>query len=188
MTIKRAIFLDRDGVICENRADYVKSWAEFEFLLQAKTGLLKLTQLNLPIIIVTNQSAVGRGIITAHIVDEIHHRMLAGITEFGGRINSIYYCPHDPQANCNCRKPKPGLLYQAAQDLTLNLEQSYMVGDAATDLLAGQQVGCQTFLVLTGRGQAQLPKALDAVKSSFTIAPSLTEVADEIIKRETHAR
>lgn len=180
----RAIFLDRDGVICENRADYVKSWAEFEFLPQAKESLARLSDLNLPIIIVTNQSAIGRDIIPAEVVEDIHRRMMVEITAHGGRIDRIIYCPSHPNQNDPCRKPEPGMLLQAAQELNLDLTRSYMVGDAVSDLLAGQRVGCRTFLVLTGRGKAQLQLAIDSVPNCFTIAPSLVQVVDEISKLE----
>lgn len=182
----RAIFLDRDGVICENRADYVKSWAEFDYLPGAKTSLANLSQLNLPIVVVTNQSAIGRGIITADIVEAIHHRMVEEISAAGGRIDKVIYCPSHPNDNSPCRKPEPGMLRQAAQELGLDLAHSYMVGDAASDLMAGQRVGCRTFLVLTGRGEAQLPLALNSVENSFTIAKDLAGVAEEIIKTETY--
>src|SRR5262245_42634607 len=128
----RAIFLDRDGVICENRSDHVKSWAEFKFLPGAKNGLATLSRLGLPIIVVTNQAVIGRGIISADVVEDIHQRMLAEITAWGGRIDRVIYCPHRPEDECLCRKPKPGMLLQAAQELNLDLSQSYLVGDAAS--------------------------------------------------------
>lgn len=183
----RAIFLDRDGVICENRADYVKSWAEFAFIPEALTSLQALSQLNLPIVVVTNQSAVGRGIMAEETVHDIHQRMLAEISRNGGRVDKVYYCPHQPQANCACRKPKAGMLEQAAAELGINLSQSYMVGDALTDIQAGHQAGCQTFLVLSGRGRAQLPKLLETMTGCFTIGQHLADVTAEIKKRENYA-
>lgn len=180
----RAIFLDRDGVICENRSDYVKSWQEFEFLPGAIQGLVTLSHLNLPIIVVTNQSAVGRGVISIDTLEEIHRRMVAEITAWGGRIDRVFYCPHRPGEGCGCRKPQPGMLRQAAHELGLELDQSYMVGDAATDLAAGQAVGCKTFMVLTGRGRQQLTPAFRSVKQPFVITRSLFEAANHIVKTE----
>lgn len=181
----RAVFLDRDGVICENRPDHVKSWAEFQFLPGAKKSLVSLSRLGLPIIIVTNQAVVGRGLVTAQVVEDIHQRMVAEITACGGRIDRIIYCPHRPEDECDCRKPKPGMLLQAAKEMGINLAESYLIGDAATDIQAGYQVGCRTFLVLTGRGAEQLVPALHTDGGHFlTITRNLAEAVEHIIKAE----
>ena len=180
----QAIFLDRDGVICENRSNHVKSWQEFRFLPEVKSSILALSQLGLPIIVVTNQAIVGRGVVTASIVDEIHQRMIAEITASGGRIDRVIYCPHRPEDNCYCRKPKPGMLLQVAQDMNIDLPRSYFIGDAATDLMAAQQVGCRAFLVMTGRGFQQLEPALQAMSGQFSVARDLKEAATQIIKAE----
>lgn len=180
----RAIFLDRDGVICENRSDYVKSWEEFEFLPGAKESLTTLSRLGLPIIIVTNQSAIGRGIVPAAAIEDIHARMLAEISAMGGRVDQVLYCPHHPEDHCTCRKPEPGMLLQASQEHNIDLSQSYMIGDAATDIMAGQQVSCRTFIVLTGRGPQQLVHAFRAAHHPFTICRNLTGAVQQIIKAE----
>jgi D-glycero-D-manno-heptose 1,7-bisphosphate phosphatase len=178
-----AIFLDRDGVICQNRSDHVKSWAEFEFLPGAKSGLAALSRLNLPIIVVTNQAVVGRGIVSATVVEEINRKMVEEITASGGRIDRILYCPHRPEDNCDCRKPKPGMLLQAAAEMGLDLKTSYLIGDAVTDIQAGRQVGCHTILVLTGRGSEQLISTLNVTEGPFlTISDDLPEAADYILK------
>ena len=110
----RAIFLDRDGVICENRSDHVKSWDEFRFLPGAKHSLADLSRLDLPIIVVTNQAIVGRKMVPASVVDDIHRRMVAEVEAYGGRIDRVVYCPHRPEDRCSCRKPKAGMLLQVA--------------------------------------------------------------------------
>jgi len=175
-----AIFLDRDGVICENRPDYVKNWAEFRFLPGAKEGLALLKRLGLPIVVVSNQSAINRGFTSADAVNDIHRRMLDEVRTAGGRIDRVLYCPHRPDEACSCRKPRPGLLLQAARELNLDLCHSYLVGDAATDLLAGHSVGCQTMLVLTGRGLRQLWPTIHVVPGRFTIVRSLLDAARHI--------
>jgi D-glycero-D-manno-heptose 1,7-bisphosphate phosphatase len=180
----RAIFLDRDGVICANRADHVKSWQEFEFLPGAKKSLAALSQLNLPIIVVTNQAIVNRGLATTGVVEDIHRRMAAEITAAGGRIDRVIYCPHRPEDGCECRKPKPGMLLQAAQEMNLNLAGSYFVGDAASDLVAARQVDCQAFLVLTGRGFQQLIPALQSVGREFILTRNLMSAANHILISE----
>jgi D-glycero-D-manno-heptose 1,7-bisphosphate phosphatase len=185
----RAIFLDRDGVICENRADHVKSWSEFKFLPGAKSGLVTLSRLGLPIIIATNQAVIGRGIVSASVVEEIHQRMVDEITAFGGRIDRVLYCPHCPEDKCDCRKPKPGMLLRAATEMDLDLSQSYLIGDAASDVQAGQQVGCHTCLVLTGQGVEQLIPALHfAAGYFFAVARNLMEAANYIVKAEMIAK
>ncbi|MCB0170392.1 MAG: D-glycero-beta-D-manno-heptose 1,7-bisphosphate 7-phosphatase [Anaerolineae bacterium] len=183
----RAIFLDRDGVICENRSDYVKSWREFKFLPGAKQSLAALRYLGLPIIVVTNQSAIGRGLVRAGDVEDIHQRMVAEIQAYGGQITRVYCCPHHPEEGCDCRKPQPGMLLQAAQELDIDLNGSYMVGDAMSDLQAGHQAGCHSILVLTGRGLPQLAPALASMNKPFTINKNLMQAAGYIYRRERKA-
>lgn len=151
-----AIFLDRDGVINENLPDHVRTWADFRFLPGALDALRALTALGFPMFIVTNQAAIGRRLVSQARIETIHRRMLAEIRRAGGEIAEILYCPHEPNAGCRCRKPAPGMLLSAAARFGLDLERSVLVGDAATDLLAGQSVGCRTILVQTGRGRDAL--------------------------------
>jgi D-glycero-D-manno-heptose 1,7-bisphosphate phosphatase len=183
----QAVFLDRDGVICKNRADYVKSWDEFLFLPGAKQGIATLSKLNIPIVVVTNQSAIGRGIMSAEEVAKIHRGMTAEIAAAGGRIDKILFCPHRPDEGCNCRKPEPGMLLQAAQELNIDLQRSFMVGDALTDLMAGQRVGCFNFLVMTGRGLQQVPQAMQALPNGFTVTRNLAEAALQIVNTVNNA-
>ena len=179
----RAIFLDRDGVICRNRPDHVKSWGEFVFLPGAQNSLAALSRLDLPIIVFTNQAIVGRGMVPASVVDDIHRRMVSEVEAHGGRIDRVVYCPHRPEDGCACRKPEPGLLLQVADEMGIDLSQSYLVGDAATDLMAGRQVGCQLFLVLTGRGLQQLAASRRSV-DHFSVTCNLTDAATRILKTE----
>src|SRR6059058_810586 len=133
-----AIFLDRDGVLNENRPDHVKSWDDFRFIPGALTAVRELTRLRLPIIVVTNQAAIGRGVVGRDQVMEIHRRMLARLWESGARVDAVYSCPHIPDDHCCCRKPAPGLLLAAAARFDLDLAGSVLVGDYATDILAGR--------------------------------------------------
>ena len=180
----RAIFLDRDGVICQNRSDHVKSWDEYRFLPGVKSGLAALSQLGLPIVIVTNQAIVNRGIVTAGVVEDIHQRMVAEVTAAAGRIDRIFYCPHRPDEGCSCRKPETGMFLQAAEELGISLTGSYLIGDAVTDLIAGNQVGCQNYLVLTGRGPKQLWPAFRALGGNFTIVRDLKDAVNHILNSE----
>lgn len=179
-----AVFLDRDGVICENRSDHVKSWDEFNFLPGAKESIAALSRLNIPIVVVTNQAAINRGLTTAAAVIDIHTRMVAEINAAGGRVDRVLYCPHRPAEACDCRKPRAGMLRRAAADLRLDLRRSYMVGDALTDLQAGLAVGATPVMVLTGRGFRQLLPSLRALEDEFFVARSIVGAAAHIIKTE----
>lgn len=152
-----AIFLDRDGVIIENRSNYVRDWGDVEFIPSAVQALAQYSSCPFQFVFVTNQSAVGRGIISLSTAQDINDRIVAELRKNGCRIDGVFMCPHKPEDNCTCRKPKPGLLFQAANLLSINLSESLMIGDAWTDLQAGSAAGIPNLaLVLTGRGQEQL--------------------------------
>jgi D-glycero-D-manno-heptose 1,7-bisphosphate phosphatase len=178
-----AIFIDRDGVINRNRPDYVKSWAEFAFLPGSLDALCQLAGLNWPIIVISNQSAIGRGLVTAEAVAEVNARLVAEVQRAGGRLDGVYICPHLPDAGCDCRKPRPGLLHQAALALDLDLASSYLIGDAESDILAALAVCAQPILVLTGRGQSQRPR-LSGLEGTFQVFQDLPEAVSWIASRE----
>jgi D-glycero-D-manno-heptose 1,7-bisphosphate phosphatase len=152
-----AILLDRDGVLIENRSDYVRDWSQVKILPEAIRALTLSQIKNYKIVIVTNQSAVGRGLISLESATEINRRLVNLIRHQGGQVDGVFMCPHKPDDGCFCRKPKPGLLLQAAKELSLDLRRSWMIGDAWSDVLAGQTAGVrQSFLLKTGRGGEQL--------------------------------
>ena len=155
--MKPAIFLDRDGVINENRSDYVKTWDEYVFLPNVFSPLRSLAQTDYAIVVISNQSPIGRGLVQQKTIEIINARMQAEIERQGGRVDAVYYCPHAPSENCNCRKPAPGMLLKAAQELEIDLACSYLVGDAVSDVEAAFAAGCQPIYVLTGLGEEQLP-------------------------------
>jgi D-glycero-D-manno-heptose 1,7-bisphosphate phosphatase len=150
-----AVFLDRDGVINTNRADHVLSWEQFAFLPGALRALALLRAAGLPVIVVTNQALIERGLLSTAALDDMHRRMRAAVQDAGGQLHDVLYCPHDKPARCMCRKPQPGLFLQAAQAHDIDLPASYYVGDALTDIEAGQAAGCTCVLVRTGRGRTQ---------------------------------
>jgi histidinol-phosphate phosphatase family protein len=150
-----AIFLDRDGVINADRPDYVKSWEEVTFLPGAGEALAALAATGLPIVVVSNQAAINRRLLSFEVAESINRRLLAWAAAQGARLDAVAWCPHTPEEGCGCRKPQPGLLTHAAEVLRLDLLRSYLVGDAESDIAAGRAVGCRTILVLTGRGAAQ---------------------------------
>ena len=173
-TMQPAVFLDRDGVLIENRADYVREWSHVSLLPWTVDALRGFHAKGLKIIVVTNQAAVGRGLMSFDTAQEINNRLIKTIMENGGWIDAVYMCPHQPQDRCTCRKPQPGMLLQAARELSLDLGSSWMVGDAWSDLLAGQSAGVQgTIMVRTGRGASQLLEAQPVNVTSFIVCDNL---------------
>lgn len=172
-----AIFLDRDGVIIENRADYVRTWEDVEIFPRAVLALRRAACLPHRIVVVSNQSAVGRGLVTPKTVDTINQRLQIEITTAGGRIDRIYTCPHAPAEGCSCRKPAPGLIFQAAEEMDLDLSNSILVGDALTDLEAARAAGIPiAILVRTGRGAVQEAGVLSAGFSEKDVFEDLLAV------------
>lgn len=152
------MFLDRDGVINENRVDHVKTWDEFRWLPGALEGLRLLTEHGFRIFIVTNQAAVNRGLMTGSTLAEIHRRMISIAASHGAIITGMRFCPHRPEEACGCRKPRPGMLLDLAREHQVDLSAAYMIGDAPSDIAAGQAAGCRTILVLSGRTQLDHPE------------------------------
>ena len=184
-TIARpAVFLDRDGVIIENQEDYIKSWDKVHFLPEVFEMLRRLARSKYALVLVTNQSVVGRGIITLDQAERINSSIVRKIESKGGRIDASYFCPHHPDDKCNCRKPAPGMFLSAAQTLNLDLKSSFVIGDAVSDLKAARIVGAQGILVLTGRGKEQV-SFLDACnKQEWQVVADLNEAVDFIISKE----
>ena len=149
------IFLDRDGVINENRSDYVKSWSEFQFLPGSREAIAKLTQAGHRIVVCTNQAGVARGTISVEAVEDIHYRMIQNICDFGGKIEKVYYCPHDRDGDCSCRKPRPGMLLQARDEFDIDMRDAVFIGDSITDIRAGLAASIHAVLVLSGLGLDQ---------------------------------
>ncbi len=172
-----AVFLDRDGVINENRADYVKSWEELQLLPGALEALRTLANTPFAVVVVSNQAAVNRGLLNRQTLEEMHQRLWAVVTAAGGQLDAIYYCPHRPDETCTCRKPQPGMLLQAADHLHLALEQSYLVGDAITDLEAAVAAGVQPLLVRTGRGREH---AVLLDQQSHVICPVVNDLREAV--------
>ena len=176
----------RDGVINRERADYVKSWKEFEFLPGALEAIRKLSELPPPIVVVTNQSAVGRGIIDRSVVDQIHTQMHSEIRSAGGRVDHIAICPHSPAERCACRKPGILNFTRSAERLGASLENSWFVGDAITDYQAATRAGCASVMVRTGRQGRQLDDLLPPAHGAAVVA-DIGAAVDHIVRCETSA-
>jgi D-glycero-D-manno-heptose 1,7-bisphosphate phosphatase len=181
MTATRAVFLDRDGVINENREDHVKSWAEFRFLPGAPEAIARLTRAGVRVFVITNQAIVNRGMVSHETVEDVNGAMVRELSKHGGSIDAVAYCPHRPEEKCECRKPEPGLLLRLARRFGLDLTEAVVVGDTLSDLEAGASVGCRGILVLTGRGREQLKQAMDRPHNDFVVTADLGAAADLLL-------
>lgn len=153
MPFEKVIFLDRDGVINFDSPDYVKSWDEFRFLPGSLEAMAALTAAGYVLILITNQSIIGRGIVSLEVLEDMHRRMRQQVETAGGRIFDIFFCPHRPEATCDCRKPAPGMILQAASRHQIDPAVAIMIGDNAKDIACGRNAGCgATILVRTGSG------------------------------------
>jgi D-glycero-D-manno-heptose 1,7-bisphosphate phosphatase len=145
-----AVFLDRDGVLNYNRSDHIRTPEEYVPIPGAAGAVALLKQAGWAVVVVSNQSGLGRGLFAQEALDAIMAKMRAELETVGGGPDAVYYCPHAPGAGCDCRKPKPGLVLQAAREHGLDLGRSYLVGDSASDVACGQAAGLRTVLVQTG--------------------------------------
>lgn len=161
--MRKAVFLDRDGVINEKAPehDYIKSWNEFRFLPQAPEAIRMLNDSGYLVLVVTNQRGVARGMMTRGDVDEIHCKMCLELSKVGAQIDGIYVCPHDV-GQCHCRKPDIGLFIKAEEDHPIDKSLSWMVGDSASDVEAGQRYGIRT--IMTQNLQNAVSKILEEAK------------------------
>lgn len=151
------VFLDRDGVINHDSDAYIKHPDEFHFISKSPDAIAILNSKGFQVILITNQSAVGRGMISGQTLDAILKKMTRGVAQAGGRIKDIFFCPHTPDQGCDCRKPKPGMILQAVKCHGIDLKKSFMIGDSAKDIECGKNAGCaKTILVKTGNGEKAL--------------------------------
>ena len=143
----KTVFVDRDGVINQERSDYVKSISELEIYPNVAKNIKSLKDAGFLVIVITNQSAVNRGIITHEIVSQIHDSIQDHLKKSGTFLDGFYYCPHTPNENCNCRKPKSGLLEKAILELNIDLNSSWMIGDSDSDIEAADSIGCKAIKI-----------------------------------------
>ena len=147
----KLIILDRDGVINEDSDDYIKSPDEWIPIAGSLEALGKLSQNGFKVIIITNQSGIGRKIFSIEMLNAIHKKMNINIAQYGGVIDGIFFCPCAPEENCNCRKPKSGLYNEVSDRLQISLENVFCVGDKITDIQAAQNARAKPILVKTGK-------------------------------------
>jgi D-glycero-D-manno-heptose 1,7-bisphosphate phosphatase len=178
---KPAVFVDRDGVLNYNRSDHIKSPEEFVPIPGATKAVAALKRAGWVVVVISNQSGIGRGLFGEEALEQITAKMCAGLAAAGGAADGIYYCPHAPGARCDCRKPAPGLVKQAAREHGLDLERSYFVGDKAADIQCGQAVGMRTVLVETGLPEERPDPS---VIRPDHVAPDLCAAVEWILQQE----
>ena len=177
----KAVFLDRDGVINRKAPEgqYISCWDEFRFLPGVFSSALNLQQAGFKIIVVTNQRGLALGEVSLADLQDIHARMKTRFAERGVTISAIYFCPHDISENCLCRKPKPGMLMQAAAEHKLELSSCWIIGDAASDIRAGASARCRTARILP----PSFVRANDpTAETAEVVAPDLSEAVRSILQ------
>ena len=148
------MFLDRDGTICEE-VGYLNHVSRFRILPRVADSIRRLNEAGLPVIVVTNQSGVGRGYFPESLVHSVHELMTQQLEAAGARLDAIYYCPHTTADGCECRKPNPGMLERAAREHAIDLHRSFVVGDRHGDVALAYRAGARSVLVRTGYGEGE---------------------------------
>lgn len=150
----KLVILDRDGVINQDRDDYVKNSLEWVPLPRSLDAIALFSQAGWRVVVATNQSGIGRGLFDMHALNAMHEKMHHLTGKAGGRIDAVFFCPHKPDAGCTCRKPKPGMMLDIAERFGVKPESLWVIGDSLRDLQAVDQVGGRALLVRTGKGTA----------------------------------
>jgi len=183
--MNKAVFLDRDGVINEKpkEGEYITSWGDFHILPGVAEAIALLHGAGYMVVVVTNQRCIAKGLITAAGVEAMHQQMVDSLASAGAVIDAAYYCPHEMEPACDCRKPAPGMLLQAANSLSIELAASWMIGDSDIDVEAGKNASCKTARLVTG-DRTNDHAAPDSLKSSQAniIATSLLDAVRRILQ------
>lgn len=177
---KKYILLDRDGVINHDSGGFIKSPDEWLPIDKSLEAIALLTKRGYQVVVMTNQSGVGRGLYSDAILTDMHLKMMRMTEAAGGKISHIYYCPHLPDAGCECRKPKPGMLLQFSKDAGVVLDDIYFIGDSLRDIEAGIAAGAKSILVKTGNGEKTLAANPDL---NVPIFENLYDAAEYILSR-----
>lgn len=180
--LKKVVFLDREGTINRDSAEYIKSRAEFDFIPGSIEAIRNLTLNGFTSIVITNQSALARNYVTPEELNAMHELMWNAVASEGGKITDVFFCPHMPDEGCDCRKPAPGLILQARQKYNIDLADSIMVGDSVKDIACGRNAGCgKTVLVKSGIAPDVEDRLEEMDISADFVAGNLLEAAEWII-------
>jgi len=192
--VNKAVFLDRDGVITKEPPFYAHRIDQLELIPKSSEAIRLLNKNGFKVIVVSNQAGVAKGYYQEKNIQIYNNEMKRQLKEKGAHIDAIYYCPHHSEAtiekykiDCECRKPKPGMLRQAEKDLNLDLKCSFLIGDKMSDIEAGYRAGCRTILVLTGQGNDELKKISEMDTKPTYISKDLF-TAIQIIKRSNKSK
>ncbi len=188
--MQKTIFLDRDGVINKDpggwtKYSYVTKWDDFFFLEGSIEALRRLKEAGYRICVISNQAGIGKGYFTFEDLDSVNKKMIEEVEKGGGKIDELYYCPHRDDDNCNCRKPKTGMIEQALRKADIDLKNTYIIGDSLRDIEAGKRMGMKTIFVLSGKVPLSAAKEWrirpDAIKNN------LLEAVEWILENERRA-
>lgn len=184
--VPRLVILGRDGILNVYRDDHVKAPDEWEPIPGALEAVARLNHAGWHTVVATNQSGIGRGMIDMASVNAVHQRMMQKLSEVGGRLDAVFFCPHTPEDNCECRKPKPGLMRQIAMRYGIEPRTVPMVADTLRDLLAAHAAGCEPHLVRTGRAaaltDAQVVEIVQQVPAT-EVHDGMSDFVDFILER-----
>jgi len=170
----KLIVLDRDGVINEDSDAYIKSPDEWHAIPGSLETMAKFNKADIKVAVITNQSGVARGFFTEKTLQAIHKKMLTELKKVGGHIDAIVYCPHHPDDNCDCRKPKPKMLLEILQQFNVTPEETLVIGDTIKEVQMAKTVDCDVILVKTGKGKRTIKKHAD----ELTGVPVIEDLAN----------
>ena len=187
----KAVFLDRDGVINQKpkEGEYITSWDDFHILPGVAEGVALLNRAGYMVFVVTNQRCVAKDLVSIADLEKIHEQMSQALLRAGAKLDGIYYCPHDYELSCNCRKPAPGMLLEAGQVHGIDLRSSWMVGDSEIDMQAGKRAGCKTARLSTEREKHNTAGDTPDILSRVEIkASSLLDSVRQILEWDARPR
>ena len=174
----KLVILDRDGVINVDSDQYIKSPEEWKPIAGSLEAIARFTQAGFRVVLATNQSGLGRGLFDMATLNAMHNKMHKAVSQLGGRIDAVFFCPHAQDAGCACRKPQPGMLLEIAQRFNITLADVPAIGDSLRDLQAASAAGARPVLVLTGKGEetlksGELPEGTEIYKDLAAAAMAL---------------
>lgn len=188
MTAIKLVIMDRDGTINEVNDEYVKTPEEWHAIPGSLEAVARLNHAGWHVVLATNQSGLGRGLIEVSALNDIHGLMHQKLAECGGRVDAVFYCPHTPDEMCQCRKPQTGLFEKIADRYGMSLQGVPVIGDSQRDMVAAAAMGCEPHLVLTGRGAAYQGCALpDTFPAGTRVHADLGACVDFLLAREDAA-
>lgn len=173
----KLVVLDRDGVINKESPDFIKTPEEWLPIKGSLEAIGRLSQAGFDVVVITNQSGVARGLLSADMLGQIHVRMIDYVQQHGGKIQSVLFCPHHPDDECDCRKPNAGLYHDLAQRLNISFADVYSVGDSLRDLQAAARAGAKPILVRTGNGRKTQPALNDPENVELRTTPVFADLA-----------